>query len=325
MIMKQKVAAFLLCFLVCFGLPIPVSAQDPAFSFEIALNEPVYLNGTATVQIKLADLAVPLSGVEFTLNFDKAFLEPVITENQNDEMNAFLKKSPQNGWEQICRYDESSACYILRFSAPDGAEDDDALVQTVDDLLIEIPFTAKTEGETAVAVADSGVIGVDKNLNLLSGIGAEKKFAVVLSDKILLKPTSSLTLHATGDAAFLTGIREEAPVSELQEHFINFGLTYLDAEGNPYSEPFCGTGMRICLFSGDTLLDSVTVVVKGDLDGDGSVSSIDCLLIKRYILGNAELNEAQLQAGYIGDEDEISSLTVLLLKRHILGNYNLYQ
>lgn len=323
--MKRRILALLLCLIVMVGLPNTVAAENPAFSVEIILNEPVYLNDTTTVQIQLKNLAAPLSGVEFTLAFDSAFLAPVITENANDEMNAFLKASPQNIWEQTCRYDAANACYILRFSAPNGAEDENTLVKTENDLLIEIPFTAKTEGETAFTIADNSIIEVDKDLNLLSGIGTEKKFSVILSDKIQLKSTSALKLYKTGENVYLTGIREETPVSKLQEHFINTGLTYLDASGKPYAEPFCGTGMRICLYSGDTLLDSVTLVVKGDIDGDGSVSSLDCLLVKRYILGNTELNETQLQAGYLGDETEISSLTLLLLKRHIIGNHNIYQ
>jgi hypothetical protein len=324
--MMRKITALLLCLFICLGFPnLTVSAQNPAFAIKVSIHEPVYLNDTINVQIQLTELTTSISGVEFVLKFDSAFLTPLITQNAGDEMNAFIKASPQNSWEQACRYDGNTSSYILRFSAPEGAKDENTLVKTQDDLLIDIPFTAKAEGETALSIADSSILGVDKDLGLISGKGTEKKFSVVISDKIQLKSTSGLKLYTSGENVYITGIREETPVSELLDNFINTGLKLLDTEGKSYTSKICATGMKICLFSGDTLLDSITLVVKGDLDSDGTVSSVDYLLVKKYILGNITLDDAQIQAGYIGDEVEISALTYYLLKRHILRNYNIYQ
>jgi hypothetical protein len=321
----RKVASLLLCLFIFFGLPdLNASAQEPVLTLEVNVNEPVYLNGSATVQIKISSLALPLSGIEFALQFDSALLTPVITGNANDEMNAFLKKSPQNSWEQVCRYDSATASYILRFYAPDGAVDESKLVKTADDFLIEIPFTAKAEGETAVMVADSSIIGVDKDLNVVSGIGSEKKIAITPSDKITLKTASSLTLYMLSEKVYITGVREKTAVSDFLNSFINTNLTLLDKNGKPYAREICGTGMKICLYDGSTLLDSVTLVVKGDLDGDGTISPIDYLLLKKYYQRNLQLNDTQLQAGYLYDMNEISPITILRLKRHILGFYNIY-
>ena len=322
----RKVTALLLCLFLCLGLPsLNVSAENPAFTLEITINEPVYLHDTTIVQIRLGSITAPLSGVEFTLQFDSAFLTPVITDNANDEMNVFIKASPQNSWEQVCRYSANTSSYILRFSAPEGAKDENTLVKTQDDLRIEIPFTAKTEGETTVSITDSSIIGVDKELGLVSGKGTEKKFSVVTSNKIQLKSSSSLKVYSSGETVFITGIPEKTPVSQLPNHFINTGLKLLDSTGEPYTSKYCGTGMKICLFNGDTLLDSITLIVKGDLDGDGAVSSNDCLMVKKYYLKNLTLTVPQIQAGCLGDDEKITSSTYLLLKRHILKTYNIYQ
>lgn len=319
----------MLCLFICSGLlNLIVSAQEPAFTLEISVNEPVYLNDSAVVQIKVNTITVPLSALQFTLQFDSAFLTPVITENSNDEMNAFLKKSPQNGWEQLCRYDSSNTVYTLRFSAPEGAVDENKLIKTADDLLIEIPFTTKSEGEATVTIADSSIIGIDKDLGIISGKGTEKKFSIYSSSstgKIQLKSSSSFIKYTSGENVYITGVREKTSVSDFLGNFINSGLTLLDANGNPYTREICGTGMKICLYDGETLLDSITLVVKGDLDGDGTVSPIDYLYIRKFILNNISLDDTQIQAGLLSDTDKITPIHALRLKKYILGNYNIYE
>lgn len=63
-----------------------------------------------------------------------------------------------------------------------------------------------------------------------------------------------------------------------------------------------------------------TIVVYGDVNGDGEVSSMDMLYVKRHILGVSELTGPYLEAADANRAgDGVTSLDMLYLKRHILG------
>lgn len=79
--------------------------------------------------------------------------------------------------------------------------------------------------------------------------------------------------------------------------------------------------------TGGTLMyDNVeyTIVIKGDVNGDGSVDAVDYLLAKRAYLGYYTLSEAQVKACAFDDTPFPTEIDLLKIKRHILGNYNLF-
>ncbi|HAN20709.1 MAG TPA: hypothetical protein DCP51_03395 [Clostridiales bacterium] len=67
-----------------------------------------------------------------------------------------------------------------------------------------------------------------------------------------------------------------------------------------------------------------TIVILGDVDGSGTISSKDYLMIKRAFLGTLALTETQLKAACIGGANKPTSLDYLKIKRHFLGTYNIY-
>lgn len=72
------------------------------------------------------------------------------------------------------------------------------------------------------------------------------------------------------------------------------------------------TGMKICLINKQTgeQTASVTVVIAGDLNGDGTVTNEDVDLMKKHLLGDAELTGAALSAADfdMNGEADISDL-----------------
>ena len=79
-----------------------------------------------------------------------------------------------------------------------------------------------------------------------------------------------------------------------------------------------GTGYDIICNSGNFIAS-----VLGDLDGDTKVDSSDYLLLKRYYLGNASLNELQKTAADVDDDGVIDSNDYLCIKRHVLKIYTI--
>lgn len=85
-----------------------------------------------------------------------------------------------------------------------------------------------------------------------------------------------------------------------------------------------GTGTKLQLKSGSEVLSELTIILPGDVDGDGEISSFDYLKVKRYILGNDTLKDAYLTAADTDKDKVIDSVDYLNIKRHIIGSKPLF-
>ena len=63
---------------------------------------------------------------------------------------------------------------------------------------------------------------------------------------------------------------------------------------------------------------SIPIIIYGDVNGDGAITALDLLYVKRHILGISSLSGAFLTAGDVKTGDGISALDLLYIKRHIL-------
>jgi hypothetical protein len=80
--------------------------------------------------------------------------------------------------------------------------------------------------------------------------------------------------------------------------------------------------------TGDTVVidkKSYTVVILGDVDGDGYITSIDYQMVKRHYLGTYTITgDAYLLAACNDKLDgKIKAVTYLMIKRHVLDNFNM--
>lgn len=63
--------------------------------------------------------------------------------------------------------------------------------------------------------------------------------------------------------------------------------------------------------------------LRGDVNGDGSRSAVDYMLIKNHILGRSGLSGAQLTNADVNGDGSITASDYMLVKNHILGRTNL--
>ena len=93
-----------------------------------------------------------------------------------------------------------------------------------------------------------------------------------------------------------------------------------DLEGSVVSdESFVGTGYRAVADGKE-----YTIIVKGDLDGDGVISSTDYLRIKTALLSYSQLSGVYFEAGDVDDDEIILQTDYLRIKSHFLGLFDLY-
>lgn len=81
-----------------------------------------------------------------------------------------------------------------------------------------------------------------------------------------------------------------------------------------------GTGSKIQIKENGIILKEYTILLYGDINGDGKISSIDLLILQRHILGIEILEPIYAKAGNIGKNGKKpTSADLLLIQRHILG------
>ena len=128
-------------------------------------------------------------------------------------------------------------------------------------------------------------------------------------------------LQLTGN--ILTGLPyNEHTADKLESMFTtNYEIKIVNKENQVIlDEQKVGTGSRIQFLQNDQLMAEYTVVLYGDVNGDGKINSIDLLVLQRDILEIEKLSGAFLQAGNVRKNGkEPSSVDSLKIQRHILG------
>ena len=83
-----------------------------------------------------------------------------------------------------------------------------------------------------------------------------------------------------------------------------------------------GTGCKLVLSEngGET---SVTIVVRGDVSGNGLVDATDYAMIKRAFLGTFEMDEFTLAAALVSGGEELTVTDYVMVKRTVLGTFEL--
>ena len=147
--------------------------------------------------------------------------------------------------------------------------------------------------------------------------------ASAANGKIAFGDESGLSVY---DGRYVMGLPIGAKVSDLTDR-LALGVTAFAANkdnGTRLAESdviFTGTKIRSEKYGFVT--DELLAVIKGDLDGSGSVRSNDYLKIKRHFAGRL-MTELEFAAADITEDGEIKSTDYLAVKKYFQGKYNLY-
>lgn len=133
---------------------------------------------------------------------------------------------------------------------------------------------------------------------------------------IQLKSGSEYLLDPAEEYNIVVG--EKVSLSAYLSNFTNSDLIVLDSKGKPFTGSYITTGCTVNAYVDGVLADRYVIVVVGDVNGDGLLTSSDYLLLKRHIVVEEALSGAYLKAGDVNLDGKVTASDYLLLKQQIL-------
>ena len=125
---------------------------------------------------------------------------------------------------------------------------------------------------------------------------------------------------------YVTKVSEQTSVDQFKTNLSNMdGLSYDSAQivsksGDVVTTGKIGTGMTLRLLDeSDNLIKEGVIIIKGDISGDGKVSSLDYINIKKHIMSEKVLTGYYLEAADASGDSKITSLDYVRVRKHIMG------
>ena len=109
----------------------------------------------------------------------------------------------------------------------------------------------------------------------------------------------------------------ENVISELSKVDSNVKVS-INSNGHNNSNNFVSTDMKLVINSPDEKTYEYVIVIKGDVNYDGKVSSMDYVLIKNHILKISTIDGSAAISANVNMDNKISSMDYVLIKNHIL-------
>lgn len=210
-----------------------------------------------------------------------------------------------------------SSVDLVATVTPETAENKDVIWRSSDDNIAYVDdmgkVTAINEGTVTIyatccetGYTESCEITVSKNVD----------------DSIVISPKAKVSVD---DANQLRGIKVDAnTVNEVKELFVNDNLRFFDATGEEIKdESLVGTGTVIKLMSGYTTLDTLTVVLTGDMNCDGKVNNRDVAMGTRYLVEKEAFGLAQVTAFDVNGDGKVNNRDAAMLSRYLVGKETL--
>ena len=122
----------------------------------------------------------------------------------------------------------------------------------------------------------------------------------------------------------ISKIQPETTVKEFKDKLQTNAaeINIYNKENEPLEDDdIIGTGMKLELKSGDKT-QTFTLIVKGDVNGDGKADMLDITTINQYRLNKASLEEIYLKAGDVTEDGKVDLYDILKINMYRLHKIN---
>lgn len=117
----------------------------------------------------------------------------------------------------------------------------------------------------------------------------------------------------------VTDIYEKTSINAFTSNFTN-GTVKVYKNGSEVKEGYIATGMSVKFYEADgNYSTTYTVIVVGDVNGDGKINVTDIVKISRHIAIIETLSGSYAQAADVNSNGKVTSTDIVQLARHIAG------
>lgn len=169
---------------------------------------------------------------------------------------------------------------------------------------------------SVIASAPGGVDSEPKELTLTI---LEKPQKLELTDN---------SSYQIGEDGYLRKVVEDTTCDDLLTHFLYAeSIKIFAADGSEIltSGTRVGTGSLVCLMDGDTPVHTLTILVLGDVDGNGRIGAVDYRLIRNHYKDISPLEGAYLLAADVDDNGRIGAVDYRNVRWHYKDTINLFE
>ncbi len=209
---------------------------------------------------------------------------------------------------------------------------DDEVVSTLYQALLQLEnlrypvrLSVREDEELFINMFDKTISGFETNIN---GITVEK----IMGDVSVSFDMNAL-VEAEKNRAEEQLIAEEIfnptydqilerAKANVNDYLLNaaFTIVMTDQNGEIISgDELVGNGCSISVVADMKYIQTVTVIIAGDISGDGIIDSLDNLMLSRHVENGAELTEVQLMAADLNEDGVADAADAELLAAMILG------
>ena len=180
--------------------------------------------------------------------------------------------------------------------------------------------------DESVATVSNGVVkGVKEGkatitVRTLHGVSASCLVTVTEIADETEKPTKLTSDEVTITENTISKISESTTVASLLAKFNEKATIRVTLNGKEVSaNSLVGTNMVVSLMDGDTVVKSYTVIVTGDINGDGKISITDMIAAKAHLLNKEIIRGNSATAADTNGDGKISITDFIQIKAKLLG------
>ena len=109
-------------------------------------------------------------------------------------------------------------------------------------------------------------------------------------------------------------------INKAKEVDTNSSISIKNSLGEEKKDDILATGDKVTITSGEES-KTFSVVIYGDLTGDGLINSADLLKMRQHLIGTISLSdEFKASANVTKGEDVINSADLLKIRQHLIGS-----
>ncbi|MBQ2677112.1 MAG: family 16 glycosylhydrolase [Clostridia bacterium] len=184
--------------------------------------------------------------------------------------------------------------------------------------------TPGADGSTTTTSQPTGEVTTTQAAATTTVATTTQPTTVITTTAVPTQPESDPTIYEqTGlnvSGEMVSGFTQGATVDSVVAADSDVSVEFYDKNGAKVQDgEKIATGMTMKIVKDSNVTDFATVVIYGDVSGDGEINASDLLSIKRCLLSVSPLEGCYLEAGKVTKASNISASDMLKLKRVILG------